>query len=97
MKKIVKISIISGCNFGAVLGVVVALMLDFITGNALGGGWYESVQHDVGMMFGPVWADKQWFIYSGIVVVIALIASIGAIIGAFFGAIVGTVFSGLVK
>lgn len=97
MKKILKISIISGCNFGAVLGVVVALMLDFITGNALGGGWYESVQHDVGLIFGPAWAEKQWLIYSGIVAVIALIASIGAIIGAFFGAIIGSVLSGLTK
>lgn len=98
MKKILKVSIISGCNFGAVLGVVVALMLDFITGNALGGGgWYESVQHDIALLFGPSWANTPWAVYSGIVIVIALIGAMGAAIGAFFGAIIGTVFSWLTR
>lgn len=97
MKKVVKTALVAGCNFGAVLGVVVALMLDFLTGSSLGGGWYESVQHDVGMVFGLAWAAKEWVVYTGIVVVVALIASIGALLGALFGAIVGKVFSGLIK
>lgn len=97
MKKVVKIAMVSGCNFGAVLGVVVALMLDFLTGSTLGGGWYESVQHDVGMMFGLDWAAREWVVYSGIVVVVAVIAAIGALLGALFGAIVGKVICGLIK
>ncbi len=93
MEPVVKISLISGSIFGAVLGLTIALMLDFMTGGALGGGWYESVRHDIGLMLGTQWAEKQWFVYSGIVVVIAIISIIGALIGAFFGAIVGKVLS----
>jgi len=91
VKPIVKISLISGSIFGAVLGITVSLMLDFMTGNSLGGGWYESVRHDVSLILGSQWAGRQWFIYSGIVIVIAMISIIGALIGAFFGLIVGKV------
>ncbi len=97
MKPIVKISLISGCIFGAVLGITVALLLDFMTGGVLGGGWYEAVRHDIGLIFGDQWADRQWFVYSGIVIVIAMISTIGAIIGAFFGVIVGKVFSVMMR
>jgi hypothetical protein len=91
VKPIVKVSLISGCIFGAVLGITISLMLDFMAGNSLGGGWYESVRHDIGLLFGAQWAERQWFIYSGIVIVIAMISIIGALIGAFFGLIVGKV------
>ncbi len=97
MRKIVKKSIISGCNFGALLGVVVALMLDLVSDNALGGGWYDAVSHDVNLVFGPQWAEKKWVIYSGIVVVVGLIAFIGALLGAMFGAFVGMVFGKVLK
>ena len=97
MTKIVKTSIVSGCNLGAVLGLVVALMLDFISGNALGGGWYEAVFHDVGVVFGAQWAEKQWIVYSGIVIVISFITFIGALMGALLGAFVGTIFGGIIE
>ena len=96
MNRIIKISMLSGANAGAILGVVIALMLDFMTDNALGGGWRESVQHDIGLLFGAQWAEKLWLVYTGVVVVIGMITAIGAILGAIMGALVGAIFSKLV-
>jgi hypothetical protein len=93
VNQIVKVSLISGAIFGAIVGLTVSLMLDLMTGGAVGGGWYESVRHDIGQMFGAQWAERQWLIYSGIVIVITMISVTGALIGAFFGAIVGKILS----
>jgi predicted membrane protein len=97
MKPVVKVSLLAGCIFGAVVGIAVALSIDFMTGEALGGGWYESVKHDVGLYFGPDWAEKSWAIYSGVVIVIIGIGVIGALIGAFFGAVTGKFLSIMTK
>lgn len=93
MRSIVKVSIFSGMILGAVLGITVSLLLDFMTGGALGGGWYEAVRHDMGSLLGSQWTEKQWLIYSGIVIVIAIISILGAMIGALFGFIVGKILS----
>ena len=93
MKPVVKLSLWVGCIFGAVTGIVVSLSIDFMIGGSLGGGWYESVKHDINLLFGPNWAKKGWIVYSGILIVVGGIGVIGAVIGAFFGALVGKFFS----
>lgn len=92
MKPVVKITVLTGAIFGVVMGVAVALSIDFMM-TADEGGWYESVKHDAGLFLGPDWAERSWFIYSGIVVIIGGIGAIGGIIGAAFGAITGKFFS----
>ena len=93
MKPIVRVSILSGCIFGAVLGLAVSFSLDFMMSSASEGGWYESVQHDVALLLGSEWAAKSWFIYSGVVGVIGLISLIGGALGAVCGAVIGKFFS----
>ena len=93
MNKVVKSSIIAGCIFGAVTGLAVSLSIDFMVGDSLGGGWYESVKHDINLWFGQGWAGKDWVIYLCIVILIGGIGIIGALIGAVFGAIAGKFFS----
>ena len=93
MNKVVKSSIIAGCIFGAVTGLAVSLSIDFMVGDSLGGGWYESVKHDINLWFGPGWAGKDWAIYLCIVILIGGIGIIGALIGSVFGAIAGKFFS----
>jgi hypothetical protein len=93
MKPFIKTTLLAGAIFGVVLGVSVALSIDFMMAGASEGGWYESVKHDVNLSFGPDWAEKKWFIYSGIAAVIAAIGLIGGMIGAAFGAIIGKFFS----
>jgi hypothetical protein len=93
MKRVVKSLIIAGCIFGAVTGLAVSLSIDFMMGDALGGGWYESVKHDIDLWFGPVWAAKDWVIYISIVILIGVIGIIGGLIGSVFGAIAGKFFS----
>lgn len=97
VRKIVKASIISGFNLGGVIGLVVALMLDLVSGNALGGGWYEAVYHDVGLVFGPQWAAKKWVVYSCIIAVVGFIGFLGALMGAALGAIVGKILSKMIE
>jgi len=90
MKSIVKITLLVGCIFGAILGIAMALSLDFMmSGESLGGGWYEAVQHDVGSWFGEEYAAQKWVVYAGVVAVIALIGIIGALFGTVAGLIVG--------
>ncbi len=94
MSKIFKLSVLVGCNFGAILGILVSLMLNFVSGGS-GGGWYEAVEHDLGLWFGPEWAAIPGVVYTGIVLVIVLLSAIGALLGAFFGAVVGKVLSAI--
>jgi len=93
MKPIVRISLLSGCIFGAVLGLTVSLSLDFMMTSSSEGGWYESVQHDVTLFLGQEWAAKRWFIYSGVAGVIGFITMIGGVLGAMCGALIGKFFS----
>jgi hypothetical protein len=93
MKPIVRISLLSGCIFGAVLGLTVSLALDFMMNSAPDGGWYESVQHDVALLLGQEWAVKTWFIYFGVVIVIGFITVVGGALGAACGALIGKFFS----
>ena len=93
MKPIVRTSLLSGCIFGAVLGLTVSLALDFMMNSASDGGWYESVQHDVTLILGQEWAVKTWFIYFGVVIVIGFITIIGGALGAVCGAVIGKFFS----
>jgi len=93
MKPVVKTTLLAGAIFGMVLGVSVALSIDFMMGGGTEGGWYESVKHDAGLVLGPDWTERNWFIYSGIVIIIGGIGVIGGIIGAAFGAIIGKFFS----
>ena len=100
MKSTVKISLLAGCIFGAVLGIAIALSLDFMMGGGAGslnGGWYEAVQHDVGSWFGEEYALKTWVVYSGVFVVIALIGIIGALFGTIAGLIVGKALDVMLK
>lgn len=93
MKPFVKTTLLAGAIFGMVLGVSVALSIDFMMSGASEGGWHESVKHDVSLFFGPHWAERNWFIYSGIVVIVLGIGVIGGMIGAAFGFIIGKFFS----
>ena len=93
MKPIVRIALLSGCIFGAVLGLTVSLSLDFMMNSSSDGGWYESVQHDVTLILGQEWAAKSWFIYFGVVVVICFITVTGGALGALCGAMIGKFFS----
>jgi len=93
MKPIVKTTLWSGAVFGLVMGVTISLSLDFMMGAPSEGGWYTSVKHDAGLYLGPEWAGRNWFIYSGIVVIVAGIGVIGGIIGAACGAIIGKILS----
>jgi hypothetical protein len=95
VKKIFKLSVVVGCNFGAVLGILVALMINFLGDGSFGGGWYEAVEYDLRRWFGPDLAAISWVVYSGIVLVIVMISAIGALLGAFFGAVVGKLLSAL--
>lgn len=93
MHRVVKSWIIAGGLFGAVVGLVSSLSIDFMMGDDFGLGWYESVRHDITLWFGPGWGATNWFIYLCIVMLIGCIGIIGAMIGALFGALVGKFFS----
>ncbi|MBI5740498.1 MAG: hypothetical protein HZA16_07225 [Nitrospirae bacterium] len=92
-----KISVMSGCIFGGVAGLAVALSMDFMMGGAPGGSWHDAVRNDVRSLLGADWAAKEWVINSGTVVVISGIGLIGAAIGSVCGFIAGKVFSVLTK
>jgi len=87
----------SGCIFGGVAGLAVALSMDFMMGGAAGGSWNDAVRNDVHSMLGADWAAKEWVIKSGTVIVISVIGLFGAAIGAVCGFIAGKVFSVLTK
>lgn len=92
-----KISLLTGCVFGAILGVAIALSLDFMGGGSFNSGWYEAVQHDIGSWFGTEYASTTWIVYTGVFAVIALIGIIGGVFGSIAGLIVGKTLDMMLK
>lgn len=86
-----------GCVLGGILGVVIALSMDFLLGDAAGSGWREAVAHDLGALFGRPFDRNSLPVLGGTVAVVGLIGVFGAIWGGFFGVLTARFLSFLTK
>jgi len=93
MKKV----FIIGCVGGGILGLTVALSMDFFLGGAVGNGWREAVAHDLGALFGEQFGRNSFPVISGVVVIVGFIGAVGSFFGGIFSVMIATLLSFLTK
>lgn len=86
-----------GLILGGILGVVVALSMDILLGQSLGGGWREAVANDLNRMFDAHLSQNNVFVILGTILVIAMIGGFGAIIGGICSVIIARFFKTLTR
>lgn len=86
-----------GSMFGGLLGVFIALSMDLLLGGALGGGWRESVAHDLKAITGVSFGMNSPVVLLGVIVSVGFIGAFGALIGGIFGVMVARLFGFLTK
>ncbi len=86
-----------GLVFGAVLGITVALSMDFLLGKSLGGGWTEAVANDLNKLFDANLPQNHIIVIAGVVFVIGVIGAFGAFIGGVCLVLLAHFFSMLTK
>lgn len=86
-----------GVILGGILGVVVALSMDLLLGESLGGGWREAVANDLNRTFQSHFSQNNILVIIGTILVISLIGGFGAIIGGICSVIIARFFKTLTK
>lgn len=86
-----------GALFGGLSGVIIALTMDLLLGNALGGGWKDAVAHDLAALTGKAVDPQSWVVFSGVAVIVGIIGLVGAAVGGFFGVLLARLLSFLTK
>jgi hypothetical protein len=86
-----------GVIFGGILGVTVALSMDLMFGQNLGGGWSEAVAHDLNRMFKANLSPSSFIVIIGVIIVIGIIGAFGSFIGGIFSVIIARLFQVLTK
>lgn len=86
-----------GAVIGGLLGLAIAVGMDLILGDALGGTWSDAVAHDLGALLGRALDKSSAVVILGVVMVIGFIGLFGAFIGGLFGVIMARLFSFLTK
>ena len=86
-----------GAIFGGVLGIVVALSMDILLGQSIGGGWSEAVAHDLNYLFKTNLSNHHFIVILGVLVVISFIGLFGSFIGGVFFVMAARIFRMLAK
>jgi hypothetical protein len=93
MKKIFYVGVI----IGGIFGIVIALSMDLVLGNTLGGGWSDAVAHDLNRLFKTNLSSDNILVIIGVVLSISIIGLIGAFIGGIFSIMIARIFVILTK
>lgn len=93
MKKVFYIGII----FGGILGVTVALSMDYLLGKSFGGGWSEAMANDLNRLFNSSLSQHNFIVILGVIVVVGIIGAFGAFIGGVSFVLIANLFIMLTK
>ena len=86
-----------GAAAGGILGAVIALSMDFLLGNTVGGSWSEAVAHDLNYYFKVNLHENHVLVILGVFIVIGIIVAFGSLIGGAFSVMVTRLFNMLTK
>jgi len=86
-----------GIIVGGILGVTVALGMDVLMGNTLGGGWAEAVAGDINRLFKTNFPSNHYIVFAGVVFAISIIVALGALMGGIFAVMLAGLFKALTK
>lgn len=93
MKKVFYIGVIGGGLFG----IIIALSMDLILGNTLGGGWREAVASDLNRLFNTNLQKDSLIVIIGVIISIGIIGLVGAFIGGIFSLMIARILIILTK
>lgn len=93
MKKVFYIGLI----FGGILGITVALSMDYLLGKSFGGGWSEAVANDLNRLFNLTLSHHSVIVILGVIIVIGIIGAFGAFIGGVSFVLIANLFTMLTK
>ena len=86
-----------GAVLGGILGVVVALSMDLLLGQSIGGGWSNAVAHDLNQLFKSDLSNNHVIVIAGVIVVVGLIGLFGSFVGGVFFVMAARLFKMLTK
>jgi len=86
-----------GAAIGGLLGVVVALSMDLLLGQSIGGGWSSAVAHDLNHLLKLNLSEHHFIVIIGVVVVISFIGLFGSFVGGVFFVMAARLFKMLTK
>ena len=86
-----------GAATGGLLGVIISLSMDWLLGNAIGGGWCEAVAHDLNYFFKAHLPENHVLVILGVFIVIGIIVAFGALLGGAFGVLITRLFDMLTQ
>lgn len=86
-----------GAVLGGILGVIVALSMDMLLGESIGGGWSNAVAHDLNQLFKSDLSNNHVIVIAGVIVVVGLIGLFGSFVGGVFFVMASRLFKMLTK
>jgi hypothetical protein len=86
-----------GAVLGGILGVIVALSMDMLLGESIGGGWSNAVAHDLNQLFKSDLSNNHVIVIAGVIVVVGLIGLFGSFAGGVFFVMASRLFKMLTK
>jgi len=86
-----------GAAIGGISGVIVALSMDMLLGQSIGGGWSNAVAHDLNQLFKINLSEHHFIVIIGVILVISLIGLFGSFIGGVFFVMAARLFKMLAK
>lgn len=86
-----------GAVVGGILGVIVALSMDVLLGESIGGGWSNAVAHDLNQLFKSDLSNNHIIVIAGVIVIVGLIGLFGSFVGGVFFVMASRLFKMLTK
>jgi len=83
-RKLLRTALIAGGLIGGVLSVVISVLMDFMASDALQGTWRDAIVNDLQRFMSVSISPDSFWAYVLFVLVMILLAGIGAGIGAVF-------------
>lgn len=88
MKKAFYVGVIAGGLFG----IIIALSMDLVLGETLGGGWRKAVANDLNKLFNSNLSENNIIVLIGVFISIGIIGLFGSIIGGIFSVMIARIF-----
>jgi hypothetical protein len=81
-----------GVIVGGLFGIIIALSMDLVLGETLGGGWRKAVASDLNKLFNSNLSENNLIVLIGAFISIGIIGFFGSLIGGIFSVMIARIF-----
>jgi len=89
----VKRFVLFGALIGAAASLVVSLLMDILYADALNGTWRDAIARDFSRMFSSSVSANSPVVYVAFLVILGILAGVGALFGAFCSVVIYRFFA----